>query len=46
MTNLKHAANGVEQPPVGIDLLLILRLEDQNYLYRHEVVRVVTMGND
>lgn len=46
ITNLKHAADGIEQPPVRVDLLLILRLDDQDYLDRHEVVRVVTMGND
>ena len=46
ITNLKHAADSIEQPPVRVDLLLILRLDDQDYLDRHEVVRVVTMGND
>ena len=43
ITNLKHAADGIEQPPVRVDLLLILRLDDQDDLDGNEVVGIVAM---
>ena len=33
-THLEHLANGVEEPTVRVDLLLILFLQTENDLYR------------
>jgi len=40
-TYLKHLTDSIEKPPVGIDLLLVLGLQNQDDLDRHEVVRVI-----
>ena len=42
-THLKHAANGIEQPSVRVDLFLVLSLDDQNDLDRNEVVGVLAL---
>ena len=39
---LKHLADRVEQPTMGVDLLLVLRFEDQDKLNGDEILRVVT----
>ena len=46
VAHLQHATDRVEQPPVRVDLLLVLRLDDQDNLDRHEVVGVLTRRND
>ena len=43
---LQHLTNGVEQPTVRVDLLLVLRLDDEDDLDWHEVVRIVTVRDD
>ena len=47
-TNLRveHLPNSIEEPTVGVDLLLILGLEDENNLHGDEIVRVFTMGEN
>lgn len=45
-TYLKHAADGIEKPPVTVDLLGVLLLEDKDYLYGHQIVWVVVMWKD
>lgn len=42
-TCIKHLANGIKQPTVGIDLLLVLGFQDKNNLDRNEVVRAVLL---
>ena len=43
---LKHFTNGIEEPSVGVDLLLVLCLQDEYDLDRHEVVRIVANRQD
>ena len=38
---LEHFTNSIEEPSMGIDLLLVLGLQDEDDLDRHEVVRVI-----
>lgn len=45
-TYLEHFANSVEEPSVRVDLLLVLRLDDKNDLYRHQVVGVICVRHD
>lgn len=45
-THLKYLANGVEEPTVRINLLLILRLDDEDNRHRDEVSMVVTVRKD
>ncbi len=40
-THVQHFPYAVEQPPVRIDLLLILGLEDEDNLDRHQVGRII-----
>ena len=42
---LEHLADSIEQPAVRVNLLLVLRLDDEDNLDRDEVVRVVAMGD-
>ena len=39
--HLKHFAYSIKKPSMGIDLLLVLGLQDQDDLNRHEVVGVL-----
>ena len=43
---LEHFTNSIEEPSMGIDLLLVLGLQDQDNLDRHEVVRVIVGRQD
>ena len=43
---LQDTADGVEQPSMRVNLLLVLRLEDKDDLHRHQVVGVFSMGED
>ncbi len=45
-THLQHAADRIEQPPVRVDLLLVLRLDNQDDLNGHEVIGVLSMRDD
>ena len=38
---LKHFSNSIEEPSMGVYLLLILGFQDENDLDGHEVVRIV-----
>ena len=46
LTYLKHRTDGIEEPTMGVDLLLILCLQDKDNLYRDEVVRILAMRQD
>lgn len=37
-TNVKHLPNGIEEPAMGVDLFLILGLENKDELNRNEIV--------
>ena len=43
MIDLKHLANSVKQPAVRVDLLLVLRFDDEDDLHWHKVVRVIAL---
>ena len=45
-THLEHPADSIEEPAVGVDLLLVLRFDHEDDLYGHEVVRVIRLRND
>ena len=45
-TDFKHLANGVKEPTVRIDLLLVLCLNDEDDGHRYEVSVVITMRKD
>ena len=45
-SHLEHLTNGVEQPSMGVNLLLVLCFDDKNNLNRHEVVWVLAMRYD
>lgn len=43
-TYVDHFTNGIEQPPMRVDFLLILRLQNQNNLNRDQIVLVIRLG--
>ena len=43
---LEKLANGVEEPSMRIDLLLVLGLQDEYDLHRYNVIGVVTVGKN
>src|SRR6266436_2347336 len=44
--HLQHIANSVEEPAVRVDFLLVLCLENENDLDRHQVIRIVWVRKD
>ncbi len=46
ITNFKHSANGIENPAVRVNLLLVLGFDDKNDLDRYEVRWVVFLGKN
>lgn len=46
MTYIDHLANGVEEPPVRVDLLLILGFDAEDDLDRDKILLVVPVGLD
>jgi len=40
-THVKHFTDGVEEPTVRVDLLLILGFKDKDDLDRHQVIGIV-----
>lgn len=45
-THVQHFPDGVEKPPVTVDLLLVLRLEDEYNLNWNKIVRIVSVRLD
>ena len=43
VTNVEHFTDGIEDPAMRIDLLLVLGLDDQNNLYRNKVQRIIIL---
>ena len=43
---LKHLADRVEQPTMGVYLLLVLRFHDKDNLHGDQVIRVVALRDD
>jgi hypothetical protein len=43
---LQHLADGVEEPAVRIDLLLVLCLDNEDNLDRYQIVWIVSMWKD
>jgi hypothetical protein len=46
ITNFKYSANGIEDPAVRVNLLLILGFDDENDLDGYEVQWVVFLGKN
>ena len=46
ITNFKHSANGIEDPAVRVDLLLVLGFDNENDLDGYEVRWVVFLGKN
>lgn len=42
-TNFEHSSNRIEEPAMGVDLLLVFRLDDQDDLNGDQVKRVIAL---